>query len=265
MAYEYIKQSARQLGLYRTARWIHRHAIDRRALRVFEGEVAFYRQFLKPGSLCFDVGANVGEKAEVFLALGARVVAFEPQDDCIQELQARVSRSAPLVGVSKALGSKPDRLPLHIHRDRVNSTFNAHWAGEAIATTEVSVTTLDAAIAQYGVPDFCKIDVESYELEVLRGLSRPIPAISYEYVLQDDGAARALACLEYLSGLGDLVVSVSSSDKPTRLECDWLPKDAFIEFFRHKVPLRRGYLYGDIFVKIAPFPRAHQSMNGSKA
>src|SRR5262245_19823024 len=46
-----------------------------------------YAQFVRAGSLCFDVGANVGERTATFLNLGARVVAIEPQVPCVAELE----------------------------------------------------------------------------------------------------------------------------------------------------------------------------------
>jgi hypothetical protein len=71
-----------------------------------------------------------------------------------------------------------------------------HWK----TATTTPVTTLDALIEQYGRPAFCKIDVEGYELAVLRGLSQPLPALSFEYI----PAALELAygCLERLGQLG---------------------------------------------------------------
>ena len=39
----------------------------------------FYSQFIKPGDRCFDIGAHKGERTNVFLQLGAQVVAVEPQ------------------------------------------------------------------------------------------------------------------------------------------------------------------------------------------
>jgi hypothetical protein len=52
----------------------------------------FYGAFVSAGDLVFDVGAHVGNRTAVFLELGARVVAVEPQAQCVAELQ-RSSRS----------------------------------------------------------------------------------------------------------------------------------------------------------------------------
>lgn len=64
----------------------------------------------------------------------------------------------------------------------------------------VSVTTLDRLIEQYGVPVFCKIDVEGFEFQVLRGLSGPLKAVSFEFTPEFIDAA--VNCVRYLSQLG---------------------------------------------------------------
>lgn len=43
----------------------------------------FYSKFIKADDLVFDIGANIGTRVKIFLKLGANVVAFEPQPDCI--------------------------------------------------------------------------------------------------------------------------------------------------------------------------------------
>lgn len=82
-----VKKLLQSTPLYPMVREWH-HA---RALRAWGPDDAarleFYSQFIHPGDLVFDVGANVGNRTKIFLRLGARVVAFEPQASCARVLQ----------------------------------------------------------------------------------------------------------------------------------------------------------------------------------
>ena len=50
--------------------------------------IKFYQQFIKPNDLVFDVGANMGNRTKLFLKLGAKVIAFEPQKICSDYLKS---------------------------------------------------------------------------------------------------------------------------------------------------------------------------------
>jgi hypothetical protein len=69
------------------------------------------------------------------------------------------------------------------------------------------VTTLDALIAAHGPPDFAKIDVEGWEDAVLAGLTRPLPALSFE--VTTIRRETALAGLDRLARLGRYRVALS--------------------------------------------------------
>ena len=64
-----------------------------------------YGAFVRAGDLVFDVGANVGNRVEVFLALGATAVAVEPQQSCVDELERRWADEPRLRVVPKAVGA----------------------------------------------------------------------------------------------------------------------------------------------------------------
>src|SRR5688500_504839 len=106
-----LSQSAKVLalrtGLYRPARWISTRMRPGQ-LRDFREQVACYRSLLPPNALCFDIGANIGDKSEALLAAGAgRVVAFEPNPGVIAELKARCGHDPRWTMVETAIGSGP--------------------------------------------------------------------------------------------------------------------------------------------------------------
>jgi FkbM family methyltransferase len=171
-------------------------------------EVAFYSRFIEPGDLVFDIGANTGYKTEVFLACGARVVSVEPNPLCHAVLDYEFGSNSSVSLVKQAVGSAEDRLPLNIKGLATTASLRDDWepfgvgydgGGEA-ERVEVSVTTLDRLIEQYGTPDFIKIDIEGYEVEALKGLSTVPRYLSFEYGLARSD--RLLACLALLRTLG---------------------------------------------------------------
>ena len=172
-----------------------------------------YRPLVKPGDLVFDIGAHLGDRTAAFVALGARVVALEPQPAVRRWLERIVGLREGVTVSGEAVGRAVGTARLAVSRrtptlstladdwraklPEANPTFrNVRW-DEAV---EVPVTTLDVLIERYGVPRFCKIDVEGYEAEVLAGLSEPVPGLSVEFV--SGGLEVAVACVRRLEALG---------------------------------------------------------------
>jgi FkbM family methyltransferase len=177
--------------------------------------------------LIFDVGANIGVKTAQFVARGARVVCFDPVPECLNALRSRFDGDPSVTVVPYALGAVTGTLPISICSGATTiSTFSEDWKQGRFKdmvwdkTLEVPVQPLDAAIAEYGLPDYCKIDVEGFELSVLQGLSRAIPVLSFEFC--GEGLSQTSACLERLSRLGYHRFNLAYGEVPVMRHNHWL-------------------------------------------
>jgi FkbM family methyltransferase len=226
------------------------YAIPRRA----RGWRRCYSQFVSAGDVCFDLGAHVGNRTAALLALGARVVALEPQPLPAATLRRLHGRNPRLNLLQLAVGERAGEASMLVSaRTPTVSTLSADWAGEVSRTpgfagvdwgqrVAVKVTTLDELIREFGVPVFCKIDVEGFELEVLRGLSSAIPLISFEYVPAAKG--RALACLDRLAELGDYSFNLMTSEVPKLALANWVgASELKVELGRMPHTARAGEVY----------------------
>lgn len=198
---------------------------------------SLYRPFLPHNGLVFDVGAHVGDRSRAFAALGARVVAFEPQPHVFRVLQFLLRRNLRITLRPEALGKTVGTAPLAISlifptvsslsRDW-RSTLQKNNPGFSKVRWPVTVTvelsTLDAMIAEYGVPDFCKIDVEGYESDVLSGLHHPIAGLSFEFVA--GALEQAVAAIQELERIGDYRFNVIEGEKRHFLFAEWHQADA---------------------------------------
>ncbi|HXF63095.1 MAG TPA: FkbM family methyltransferase [Caldilineaceae bacterium] len=198
--------------------------------------VRFYAQLIRPGDLCFDIGAHVGNRLNAWSRLGTRIVAVEPQPQCMALLRRLYGRAPNIVLVEQAVGAAPGAQTLLVSESNPTvSTLSAEWIAAVRrvdsfaavrweSAVQVSVTTLDDLIARYGEPAFCKIDIEGYELEALRGLSRPLRTLCFEYI----PAAQeiALGCIERLAALGDYRYNWSVGEQHRWASPSWLDAGA---------------------------------------
>lgn len=226
-----------------------------------------YAQFLQPGDLAFDVGAHVGDRTAAFHALGARVVALEPQPALADVLERLVGGRPGVEVVRSAAGPEAGTATLAVSeanptvstlaqgwRSRIgsaNPSFSqVRWESEVT----VPVTTLDALIAEFGVPRFCKIDVEGFEAEVLLGLSHPIPGLSVEFVAGTLDVTQA--CMDRLAELGTYRYNAIHGEGRAFLFEKWQSAKAMARWLQEGAG---GSSSGDLYARLVPTDQGGES------
>lgn len=218
-------QLKRTFGLARSLVIYHRPG-RQKPLRVL------YSQFVNDGDLVFDVGAHVGDRTIAFVALGAKVVAVEPNPHLMRWLRRLVFQKDRVVFLAEAVGSRSGAAQLALsHRTPTVSSLASEWRHTLQAhapgfrnirweeAITVPVTTLDEMISKHGVPAFCKIDVEGFEAEVLIGLTSPIPALSFEFV--SGTLEQAILCLDELRRLGEYEFNAIAGERRSFIWPGW--------------------------------------------
>jgi FkbM family methyltransferase len=223
---------------------------QRRHLQIYKSLI---RKIKNP--LVFDIGASFGIETAVFLKLGARVIAIEPDRTCLQVLKMRFGNNKNVTIVDSAVSDKegPGKLFVTAGGSGFN-TLSSKWK-ESLgnpkinrfsykmqfdSTCDIQTVTLNALFRKFGAPDYIKIDVEGYEYNVISGLSQPVPALSFE-VNMPEFTEEAVNSLRHLHNLSSQYrFNYSISDKLELQE--FVSYDELLDFFR-KTKIRAMDIY----------------------
>jgi FkbM family methyltransferase len=137
-----------------------------------EGEVFVLPTLVKPGDVCWDIGANAGMYTVALSKLARQVIAFEPVPHNFDTLR-QATRLARLTNVELHAMAISDsrgraRFSVPVEQGFYGGYYMAafHDTGEL----EVATETVDSLIAQgLAEPDFIKCDVEQAEERVVNG------------------------------------------------------------------------------------------------
>lgn len=159
--------------------------------------------------IAFDIGANLGNCTVWFLGQGYdRVICAEPGTNTFVELKRRFDFDDRIVLLPVALSNNIGEIDFYEASAHTVSTADTEWisasrfAGQYTWTpVKKNATNLTQLIDTYGIPLFIKIDVEGYELQVIKGLHKKINCtIGFEWA--EEKWPDVKATVAYLQGLG---------------------------------------------------------------
>lgn len=254
---QFAKSVLDRLHVYRPVRSLYRQTFGQEIANTEATLRQFYTQFIAPGDLVFDIGANVGLYSEAFQSLGAKVVAVEPNPDCVAEIKRNTARDSVMVvqaAVSDHVGQGMLMLP-----DRASwGSMSAEWIEKAQSSERfrgaawsrqiaVPTTTIEKLQKDYGRPRFIKVDVEGYEVKALAGMSEQPEFLSFEFNTENMGMVSQ--CLDRLSPNSSFNFVMGAP--PARLElAEWVNRKE-IEGILGKITV---LYFGDVMVKAPSKP-----------
>jgi FkbM family methyltransferase len=175
-----------------------------------------------PGELALDVGANIGQMTSALAArvgAGGRVIAFEPHPELFEHLAENASRWNAVDGTGEIelrnLGASSSagvaQLGMDASFDWNRGTASMRRNGEGfVDALEVPVRPLDDEVrgAPIGV---MKLDVEGYELEVLRGAKVLLGRKLIRDIVFEDLGEQPTPVTALLEGFGYTVFSLDQA------------------------------------------------------
>ncbi len=259
---QFIKKVIKRTYLYGTIQGIRaRKDFQRRAKNVHglwtahdQEMFEFYSKFISRGALCFDIGANVGDRVKTFLKLRANIVAVEPQEECVKILRTVYGNNRNLKIVQKAIGESEGEAEMMVCNVNTISSLSPEWIKSVRKSGRfseyswdkkmvVAVTTLDRLIEQYGTPSFIKIDVEGFEYPVVKGLSQPVKTLSLEFT--PEFIESTFKCIDHLQQLGDIHFNYSVGETMQLAMEEWVSSQEMVKIlssFRDD-----NTIFGDVY------------------
>lgn len=185
---DFLRKAAKAAKLSRTPRWraALKHGV---AATIEHQDVDFGADF----RTVLDVGGHHGQFTLFALQRfpAAQLITFEPQSDGA-ELIAKVTAGEPRVRIENcALGAEAGSAELNVSRRSDSSSLlpigpgqvEAFPGTEADHTETIRVERLDDVIAEAPArPALLKIDVQGFELDVLRGAPKTLESIDAVFV-----------------------------------------------------------------------------------
>ncbi len=190
---------------------------------------------LRPGMICLDVGANLGEMALHMAAKvgpGGTVYAFEPAPRAFERLQSHVDRNglSSIVRVlALALSARSGTAVLAHADDRADNQGLASLVNTAHPAVsqrvEIRTQTLDDFAAGHKLAriDLIKVDIQGAEMQFLRGGPNVLATLAPDLLMEispddlrhDAGDSRKLC--EMLEGYGYAIYELKRGRPTARL------------------------------------------------
>ena len=138
---------------------------------------------LDKDDVVLEVGANIGYYALIEARICKKIYAVEPHPENLMRLERNIALNDfdNVIVQQGAFGASDGKIPLY-----VSDLSNWHSCRSAPKSDtdfiEVDCFTIDSFAQRNEIPTFVKMDVEGYELQVLRGAEKTLKSIRHLFL-----------------------------------------------------------------------------------
>ncbi len=184
-----------------------------------ENEWRFVSNFLKPGMVFFDIGANQGFYtllAAKMVGPSGKVFSFEPVPSQLKKLKRniKINRFGNIITEQSAVSYESgfSNINICLNGDEAMSSLREPYKDASLKrkVIQVPLYSIDDYVRKFNIKsiDFIKIDVEGGELDVLKGAIniikniRPVFMCEVQDIRTNQWGYRASKIYEFLEGYG---------------------------------------------------------------
>ncbi len=201
--------------------------------------------------ILFDIGANRGCYSVANFSKYDKFVLVDANKELCNFLKQRFLNRPNFI-IEQKIVSKDKTDVFYISNSDVLSTCDTQWVNNSRFTNTHSFTkttgnesiTIDELVEKYGVPEYIKIDVEGYELNVLKSMSKKYCPIGFEWA--EEKKEELLQSLEYLKELGFEKFHIQKEDHYTFTPKTWLNYNEIYETLNNLCDINRKSEWGMI-------------------
>ena len=172
----------------------------------------FYSQFVKPGDLCFDVGATSAVGRRCSCGFRRESSPWSPRNNAWRNCVASSEATTAWSSCRAPWARSPGQMQMQLCDSHSLSSLSPQWIEKVRASGRYCSVHLEqdgddrcddpgrADFPDTAGPAFIKLDVEGYEYEALKGLSQPVPSVCFEFTPEFVESTRN--CVDHLSRIG---------------------------------------------------------------
>ncbi len=174
---------------------------------------------LKPNDICIDCGANVGIYSQLFAKYGSKVYSFEPDPIPFKELSSKSQNLKNIYPIMAAVGTSNKEGKLYLDDNYISDKlfYSEHNSlvkeKNNVGDSYINVKIIDIKkwLKNHEKIKIMKIDIEGYEIELLRYLIESNSINKIEYIFLETHEKR-------IDGLKEQIVDLKNKIKELGIE-----------------------------------------------